>query len=146
MKHPSSPCSIQVEVFMKSKITPALPAFFCILVFILLLLNCQNTNSRRKTENLFGYLPGVYEGSGKGFRGPINVQVQVSRAGIEDIVITSHKESVYPGAAAMEELLEMILEYGSTDLDAISGATYSSKGFLNAVDDAMGQAHGQAVN
>lgn len=125
---------------MKSKRTHTLPSFFWIMAFICLLLSCQNTNSGRKTAKLLGYLPGVYEGSGKGLRGPVYVQVQVSGAGIEDIVITSHKESVYPGVAAMEELLDMILEYGSTDLDAISGATYSSKGFLSAVDDALGQA------
>ena len=129
---------------MKSKRTNALPAFLWILVFISLPFGCQSTNSPGKTGSPFGYLPGVYEGSGKGFRGPINVQVQVSAAVIEDIVITGHKESTYPGASAMEELLEMILEYGSTDLDAVSGATYSSRGFLNAVEDAVGKAHGQA--
>ena len=121
-----------------------------LLAFIFLLAGCQNTDSGRKTGNTFGYLPGIYEGTGKGFRGPVNVQVQVSGAGIEDIVITGHKESVYPGGAAMEELLETILEYGFTDLDAVSGATYSSRGFLDAVEDALGQAHdnarGQAKN
>ena len=87
-----------------------------------------------------GYAPGIYEGSGRGYRGSIHVQVQVSQAGIEDIVITEHGESAYPGAAAMEELLEAVLEYGSTDLDAVSGATFSSRGFLEAVEDALGRA------
>ena len=40
----------------------------------------------------------------------------------------------------MEELLELVLETGSTDLDAVSGATFSSRGFLEAVDDALGHA------
>lgn len=84
-----------------------------------------------------GYIPGIYEGSGRGYRGFIHVQVQVSPAGIEDIVITDHGESVFPGLAAMEELLDLVLETGSTDLDAISGATLSSRGFLEAVEDAM---------
>jgi uncharacterized protein with FMN-binding domain len=70
------------------------------------------------------------------------VQVQVSPAGIEDIVITDHSDSSYPGAAAMEELLDLVLEYGSTDLDAVSGASFSSRGFLEAVDDALRQARG----
>ena len=90
------------------------------------------------------FAPGVYEGSGQGYRGPIHVQIQVSPAGIEDIVITDHGEFAYPGTAAMEELLEQVLETGSTDLDAVAGATFSSRGFLDAVEDAMGQAHGQA--
>ena len=87
-----------------------------------------------------GYTPGVYEGLGRGYRGPILVQVLLSSAGIEDIQIISHTEGAYPGAAAMEELLDLVLTEGSTDLDAISGATYSSRGFLEAVEDALGHA------
>ena len=92
-----------------------------------------------------GYIPGTYEGKGNGYRGTIHVQLQTSYAEIEDIVITGHQESSYPGAAAMEELLEAVLETGSTDLDAISGATYSSRGFLEAVEDALAKAIVRAV-
>ena len=87
-----------------------------------------------------GFTPGTYEGSGRGYRGPVHVRLEISAAGIEDIVILSHRESAYPGVAAMEELLELILADGSTDLDLISGATMSSRGFLEAVEDAVGQA------
>jgi uncharacterized protein with FMN-binding domain len=87
-----------------------------------------------------GLAPGTYEGSGRGYRGQIHVRVQLSMAGIEDIEIISHRESAFPGAAAMEELIDSILETGSTDLDAVSGATYSSRGFLEALDDALGKA------
>jgi uncharacterized protein with FMN-binding domain len=69
------------------------------------------------------------------------VRLEISPSGIEDIVITSHNESAYPGLAAMEELLEAVLETGSTDLDAISGATFSSRGFLEAVEDALRKAY-----
>ena len=88
----------------------------------------------------FSYLPGLYEGTGRGYRGNIRVQLQISPAGIEDIVISSHSETSYPGAAAMEELLELILLEGTTDLDVISGATYSSMGFLEAVEEALEKA------
>jgi len=86
------------------------------------------------------YTPGVYLGSGNGYRGMIQVRVQTSAAEIEDVVIVSHKESNFPGLAAIEELLELVLETGETDLDAISGATYSSRGFLQAVEDALEKA------
>ena len=86
-----------------------------------------------------GYVPGVYEGQGRGYRGPIHVRVQISPGGIEDIEITRHGESPFPGLAAMEELLEGVLETGSTDLDLISGASFSSRGFLEAVEDALGK-------
>ena len=86
------------------------------------------------------YTPGVYEGSGRGYRGPIQVSLQVSPAGIEDIAIISHNDSIFPGLVAMEELLELVLDTGTADLDAVSGATFSSRGFLEAVEDALGKA------
>jgi len=84
-----------------------------------------------------GYTPGMYEGSAWGYRGPIHVRLQVGSAGIEDIVITGHRESAFPGVAAMEELLEAVMDYGTTNLDTVSGATFSSRGFLEAVDNAL---------
>ena len=86
------------------------------------------------------YKPGVYEGIGIGYRGKILVRVQVSVSGIEDIEILNHGEDEIPGAAAMEELREQILEYGLSvdlDTDAVSGATSSGRGFLEAVENAL---------
>ena len=138
-----------MEAYMKGKRVPKFTIkekfFLTTLLILLLLLNlaapilfpgCIGRGAVRET----GFTPGIYEGSGTGYRGPVKVNLQISQAGIEDIVIVSHTESAYPGVAAMEELLEMILETGSTDLDAISGATFSSRGFLEAVEDAMGRA------
>ena len=120
--------------------THALKALLTIFVWIivvpLLVLGCQGSDFIRDT----GFTPGVYEGVGQGRRGPIRVRLQISQAGIEDIVIVSHRESVFPGAVAMEELLEAVIETGSTDLDAVSGATFSSAGFLEAVEDALRKA------
>jgi len=108
----------------------------CFLAAAILLAGCLGAGSLREP----GYTPGTYEGSGRGYRGPIQVRVQVGPAGIEDIVITGHRESVFPGLAAMEELLEAVLEYESTDLDTVSGATFSSRGFLEAVENALKKA------
>ena len=106
---------------------------------ILLPAGCLGSAFFRET----GFSPGSYEGSGRGYRGPITVRVQVSSAEIEDIAIISHTEAAFPGSAALEELLELVLETGSTDVDAVSGATFSSRGFLEAVEDALRKAHGQ---
>ena len=109
-----------------------------ILAMFPLLACCTGAGSVRKA----GYTPGVYEGTGRGYRGPVHVRVQIGPAGIEDIEITDHPDSIFPGAAAMEELLDLVLEYDSTDLDVVSGATFSSRGFLEAVEDALEQARG----
>jgi Na+-translocating ferredoxin:NAD+ oxidoreductase subunit G len=81
------------------------------------------------------------EGFGKGFHGQIGVMVGVSKEGkILDIGITSHSET--PGIGSK------VTETGYTDryqglpakkgvaVDAISGATYSSKGVVAAVNEA----------
>jgi urocanate reductase len=126
-----------MEAFMitkKTRISKApLPMLIWSLLVLPLIFGCLGSGFIRET----GFTPGVFEGIGLGRRGPIRVRVQMSPAGIEDIVIISHRENAYPGAAAMEELLEDVLETGSTDLDTVSGATFSSRGFLEAVEDAL---------
>ena len=82
------------------------------------------------------YKPGIYEGEGRGFYGTISLRVFVSRAGIEDIEILEHNESPF-SVSVMEELIELALEYNTSNLDAISGATVSSEGFLSALDAAL---------
>jgi uncharacterized protein with FMN-binding domain len=85
-----------------------------------------------------GTLPdGEYEGSGRGYRGAIRVRVRIEAGGIAEIIITGSEEDPSVGGAALEELLELALVYQSTDLDAVSGATESSKGFLEALEDAI---------
>jgi hypothetical protein len=81
----------------------------------------------------------AHEGIGQGYRGLIHVLVYSAPGipGIGDVEILEHQEDPFVGGAAIEELLELILETGSTDLDAVSGATESSTGFLTAVEEAL---------
>ena len=80
---------------------------------------------------------GVYEGVGRGRRGPVLVRVRMEGGNIAEIEIIDSSEDQFVGGAAMEELLEQALMYNTTDLDAISGATESSKGFLAALENAI---------
>jgi uncharacterized protein with FMN-binding domain len=80
---------------------------------------------------------GIYEGTSMGWRGPIQVEVRIASGGITDIIILEHDEDPFIGGQAMQELLELVLENQSTDVDAVSGATESSKGFLEAVEYAI---------
>jgi len=79
----------------------------------------------------------VYEGTAQGYRGPIQVQVRVSGGSITEIVIVDSEEDRFVGGAAMEELLDMVIQYNTTDIDAVTGATESSRGFLKAVENAI---------
>ena len=80
---------------------------------------------------------GVYEGKGQGYRGPIWVQVRMAAGSIMEIDIVDSEEDRFVGGQAMEELLDLVIEYNTTDIDVISGATESSKGFLEAVENAI---------
>jgi uncharacterized protein with FMN-binding domain len=80
---------------------------------------------------------GVYEGTARGHRGLIRVKVRVEEGSITEIDIVDSGEDQFVGGAAMEELLEQVLIYNTTDLDAVSGATESSEGFLSAVENAI---------
>ncbi|MDR1909215.1 MAG: FMN-binding protein [Spirochaetaceae bacterium] len=80
---------------------------------------------------------GLYEGAAEGFRGPLRVRVRIDSGVIGGIEILEHREDEAIGGAAMAELLDLVLEYNSANLDAVSGATESSEGFLAAVEDAL---------
>jgi len=82
--------------------------------------------------------PGIYEGESRGYRGYIRVRVSVSETGIEDIEILENSEDSYT-QEALEELRELVMETGTTDLDVISGATITSAAFLDAVETALGR-------
>jgi len=79
----------------------------------------------------------VYEGTADGYRGQIRVQVRLNEGSITEIVIIDSEEDVFVGGAAMEELLDTVILYNTTDVDAVTGATESSRGFLEAVENAI---------
>lgn len=83
------------------------------------------------------------EGKGKGFGGLIGVMVGVSKEGtLLDIGITSHSETPGIGSKVGETSFTEKFKGLTTDrevkVDGISGATYSSKGVMSAVTQALG--------
>jgi uncharacterized protein with FMN-binding domain len=90
------------------------------------------------------YRDGVYEGSGQGYRGPVLVRLHLRAGEITALEILDHADDMFTGGPAMEELAELVLEYHTANLDGISGATESSAGFLEAVEDALRQARQEA--
>jgi len=72
-----------------------------------------------------------------GYRGIIRVRVGLDRGTITDITVLESREDWNVGEAAIEELTDLALMYNTTELDAISGATETSRGFLEAVERAI---------
>ena len=86
------------------------------------------------------YKDGTYTGEAQGFGGTIQVQVTLAGDEITDIQVTSAlgEDSAYLSQG--EGVISSILSAQSTDVDTISGATFSSTGIINAVVDALGKA------
>ncbi|GHV20827.1 hypothetical protein FACS189494_05300 [Spirochaetia bacterium] len=82
-------------------------------------------------------MAGVWKGSAEGYGGPITVSVETDASSILDIRVIEHHEDPFIGGEALRELIDAVLEEDSTDVDAISGASITSTGFLEAVDNAL---------
>ena len=86
------------------------------------------------------YKNGTFEGSGTGYGGTITVQVTLQDDTITDVSVTSApgEDSAY--LAQGENVISSIISEQSTDVDTVSGATFSSTGILEAVNDALTKA------
>ena len=88
------------------------------------------------------YTPGTYTGVGAGKNGDITVEVTFSADKIEHITVVSHSETPSLSDAAIANIPTQIVEAQSLGVDAVSGATYTSNGIVDAVADAVKQAGG----
>jgi len=104
-------------------------AFFAVVV----ICGCAALSARRTSEGDGE----IFEGAGQGFRGPISVQVRISEGSITEIEIIDSMEDRFVGGAAMDELIDLVIMYNTADIDAVSGATETSEGFLEAVRNAI---------
>ncbi len=81
--------------------------------------------------------PVVLTGVGEGFGGDITVEVTLEGETITNVEIVSHEESEGICDPAIEEIPAAIVEANSTEVDAVSGATYTSDGIKEAVNAAL---------
>lgn len=90
-------------------------------------------------QDASAYKDGTYYGTGKGFAGTMKVKVDISGGKIASISIVSTKDgNSYVKSAS--SLLDTIVEKQSTNVDTVSGATFSSRGIIAAVRSALSQA------
>lgn len=87
-----------------------------------------------------GYVDGTYIGSGTGFAGTITVSVTVSSNRITAINIVDASSETPSYFANAQGVISKILSSQSPNVDAVSGATYSSNGIIQAVQNALSQA------
>ena len=102
----------------------------------------QGTTSSNSTSSSQGtYKDGTYTGSGKGFKGgTTKVSVTVANGKITNIETLSNGDFPEYYRRASGTVISNIISKQSTSVDTVSGATYSSKGIMSAVANALSQA------
>lgn len=83
------------------------------------------------------YKDGVTTGTGKGFRGDTNVQVTVENGYITDITVLSYEDDSEFFNKAQSSVIREIISGQSLEVDAVSGATFSSNSLIEAVSEAV---------
>lgn len=83
---------------------------------------------------------GTYTGSGKGFGGTISVKVIVKDGKISAIDVTSASGETASYFSKAKGIIPKMISGQTTNVDAASGATYSSNGIITAVRNALSKA------
>lgn len=84
--------------------------------------------------------PVTTQGTGVGKHGDMTVAVTFDNGRIQAIEIVKEAENPVLAKKVYTDLKAAVIASNSADLDAISGATFSSKGFIDAVKDAAKKA------
>lgn len=80
---------------------------------------------------------GIYTGRGLGFGGYIDVEIEINNNKITDVSTVNHRETTGYYEEVYKEISKELEHSYNLNVDAISGATATSRGFLNAVKDAV---------
>lgn len=96
-----------------------------------------------KDESEEGYPDGSFVGEGTGFGGPIQVEVTIQGGAIQKIEVLSAEKEDSAYLEMAKEVTQRVVKAQSTQVDTVSGATFSSKGILEAVGQALEKAVGQ---
>ena len=106
----------------------------------------KTADSVKKTaENDAGgnFQNGIYTGTGEGYRGKVTVTVKVADGKITELVLDDYADDKSYMERAKNRIFQEMISRQNTDVDAVSGATYSSNGLIEAVNKALGNDEGE---
>ncbi|XZL28813.1 FMN-binding protein [Clostridium perfringens] len=102
----------------------------------------QNKNSNNFLEG-HKFKDGEYTGEAEGFKGNVKVKTIIKNSTLVNIEIINHNDDDEFFNNARRLIFKILKNQGTTGVDIVSGATYSSRGILNAVDEALNKAKSQ---
>lgn len=88
----------------------------------------------------YTYKNGTYTGTAYGYDGNITAVVTIENDVITSITASSDESDTWYFEQAQGSVISQILSQQQTSVDAVSGATYSSVGIMNAVQKALNSA------
>lgn len=97
---------------------------------------CSNKNTEESVDQ-GKYIDGTYTGVGTGKNGDINVTVTVDGGKIQSIELGEHSETPGIYENAESGVIDSIINTQETNVDIVSGATFSSNGIMQAVENAL---------
>ena len=106
----------------------------------------KTADSVKKTaENDAGgnFQNGIYTGTGEGYRGKVTVTVKVADGKITELVLDDYADDKSYMERAKNRIFQEMISRQNTDVDTVSGATYSSNGLIEAVNKALGNDEGE---
>ncbi len=106
--------------------------------------NQNNTNTDSQSDTVieagkFPYPDGIYTGIGEGFQGTIKVGIVIQDKTLKNIIVTETEddEAFFNRA---KTILDVMLQKQTSEVDTVSGATFSSNGLIEAVNNALEEA------
>ena len=106
----------------------------------------KTADSVKKTaENDVGgdFQNGIYTGTGEGYRGKVTVTVKVADGKITELILDDYADDKSYMERAKNRIFQEMISRQNTDVDTVSGATYSSNGLIEAVNKALENEEGE---
>lgn len=114
--------------------------FLCL---TLLLAGCQKKVEEDVTVPRV-YQDGTYTATVQGYAGEFDISVELKEDKIVNITIGENEETPSIGGVAATQMAKNIQEANSSDVDVITGATYTSTAVKQGVENALSQAKAAA--
>lgn len=105
------------------------------IILSLFICGCSSTNQTTEKNNV--YKDGTYTSTAQGYGGEFEVQTTLKNDQLVDIIVKEHNETPSIGGVAIEQIITKMKEKNTYDVDVVSGATKTSQGMINAVEEAM---------
>lgn len=86
------------------------------------------------------FTPGEYTADATGYNGPVHVRAKFTADKMTELEVTAHTETAHVGDIAFGIMIPEMIEANGSGVDAVSGATFSTRALRNAVNAAAEKA------